>query len=144
MSKTRASILIVDDEILSLQTLSRILGEEFDVRTATGAADAELILDQDWIQVVISDQPMPEMSGVEFLARVRERRPELVRMIISAYTDAEDIIDGINRAGIYQYITKPYSWPRTALPCLISSWRASSSGTRSAGGHPGHRALSPG
>lgn len=108
MSKTRPTVLIVDDEVLSLETLSRILDEEFEVRTATSAADAERILDQDWVQVVISDQRMPEMTGVEFLARVRERRPELVRMIISGYTDAEDIIEGVNRAGIYQYITKPW------------------------------------
>jgi len=105
---SRPSILVVDDEPLSLDTLARTLDEEFEVRTATNTVDAERILDEDWIQVVISDQRMPEMTGVEFLARVRERWPDLARIIISGYTDAEDIIDGINRGGIHQYITKPW------------------------------------
>ena len=105
---SRPAVLLVDDEPLSLDTLARILDEEFDVRTATDPFEAERILEEDWIQVVISDQRMPGMSGVEFLARVRERWPDLVRIIISGYADAEDIIDGINRAGIHQYITKPW------------------------------------
>ncbi len=104
----RPSVLLVDDEPLSLETLTRILEEEFEVHTAGNAADAERILSEDWIQVVISDQRMPEMTGVEFLARVRERWPDLARIIISGYTDAEDIIDGINRGGVHQYITKPW------------------------------------
>ncbi|NEX20164.1 sigma-54-dependent Fis family transcriptional regulator [Thiorhodococcus mannitoliphagus] len=105
---SRPTVLLVDDEPLSLETLARILDEEFDVRTATNPLDAEHILEEDWIQVVISDQRMPEMTGVELLARVRERWPDMARIIISGYTEAEDIIDGINRAGIHQYITKPW------------------------------------
>ncbi|WP_346014636.1 sigma-54-dependent transcriptional regulator [Thiocystis violacea] len=105
---TRPSVLLVDDEPLSLDTLARILDEEFDVRAATNAFDAERILEEDWIQVVISDQRMPEMTGVELMARVRERWPDMARIIISGYTEAEDIIDGINRGGIHQYITKPW------------------------------------
>ncbi|NEV63139.1 sigma-54-dependent transcriptional regulator [Thiorhodococcus minor] len=105
---SRPRVLLVDDEPLSLETLARILDEEFDVRTATNPFDAERILEEDWIQVVISDQRMPEMTGVELLARVRDRWPDMARIIISGYTEAEDIIDGINRAGIHQYITKPW------------------------------------
>ncbi|HYN77888.1 MAG TPA: sigma-54 dependent transcriptional regulator [Lamprocystis sp. (in: g-proteobacteria)] len=108
MTGPRPSILLVDDEPLSLDTLTRILDEEFDCRTAVSAAEALVILEQDYIQAVISDQRMPEMSGVTFLARVRERWPEVVRIILSGYTDADDLIDGINRAGIYQFITKPW------------------------------------
>ena len=108
MTSPRPSILLVDDEPLSLDTLTRILDEEFDCRTASTAAEALVILEQDYIQAVISDQRMPEMSGVTFLARVRERWPEVVRIILSGYTDADDLIDGINRAGIYQFMTKPW------------------------------------
>ena len=108
MTSNRPSILIVDDEPLSLDTLTRILDEEFEVRTATGAREALRILEDDWIQAVISDQRMPDMTGVELLVQVRERWPDVVRMILSGYTDAEDIIDGVNRAGIYQFITKPW------------------------------------
>jgi two-component system response regulator HupR/HoxA len=108
MPSSRPTILLVDDEPLSLDTLTRTLDEVFEVRTATNTADAMRILEEDWIQVVISDQRMPDETGVEFLARVRERWPEVARMIVSGYTDAGDIIEGVNRAGILQYITKPW------------------------------------
>jgi len=108
MTDSRPTVLLVDDEVLSLQTMERILDEQFDVRTATGAAEAEAVLAEDWVQVVVSDQRMPGTTGVELLAAVRERWPDVVRIIISGYTDAEDIIEAINRAGIYQYITKPW------------------------------------
>ena len=108
MTRTRPTVLLVDDEPLSLETLARTLDEDFEIRTANNARDAIRILEEDWIQVVISDQRMPEESGVELLARVRARWPEVARMIVSGYTEAEDIIDGINRAGVLQYITKPW------------------------------------
>ena len=114
MSPSRPTVLLVDDEPLSLETLTRTLDESFEVLTATSAAAAEEILAEEWVQVVVTDQRMPETTGVEFLARVRERWPDVVRIIISGYTDPGDIIDGINRAGIYQYITKPWH-PDTLL-----------------------------
>jgi two-component system response regulator HupR/HoxA len=104
----RPTILLVDDEIRSLESLARILGEEFTVETASTTQQATAILEREWIHVVLCDQRMPEQSGVEFLKTVRERWPEAIRMIVSGYTDAHDIIDGINEAGIYQYITKPW------------------------------------
>ncbi|EGV20331.1 sigma-54-dependent transcriptional regulator [Thiocapsa marina] len=114
MSAARPTVLLVDDEPLSLETLTRTLDESFEVLTATSAAAAEEILAQEWVQVIVTDQRMPETTGVEFLARVRERWPDVVRIIISGYTDPGDIIEGINRAGIYQYITKPWH-PDTLL-----------------------------
>ena len=102
------TILVVDDEIRSLESLARILDEEFDVRTASTIAEAEAILESEWVQVVLCDQRMPDQTGVEFLKSVRTRWPDIIRMIVSGYTDAHDIIDGINEAGIFQYITKPW------------------------------------
>ena len=58
--------------------------------------------------MILCDQRMPQQSGVEFLKSVRQRWPDIIRMIVSGYTDAHDIIDGINEAGIFQYITKPW------------------------------------
>ena len=104
----RSTVLIVDDEMRSLEAVERTIDDEFNVRTASGAAEAERILAEDWVQVVISDQRMPGINGIEFLKGVRERWPEVIRMIISGYTDPGDIIEGINEAGIYQYITKPW------------------------------------
>lgn len=102
------SVLIVDDEQRSLESIQRILGDRFEVFTALDTDQAEEILRQQWIQVMLCDQRMPGMSGVEFSQKVRESYPDVVRMIISGYTEAEDIIDAVNKGGIYQYITKPW------------------------------------
>lgn len=102
------TILVVDDEIRSLESIARILFDDFDVKTASSIAEATDILEQEWVQVILCDQRMPGQTGVEFLKTVRHRWPDTIRMIISGYTDAHDIIDGINEAGIYQYITKPW------------------------------------
>ena len=117
MDREKPSILIVDDEARSVEALERILEEDFSVKTATSVADAERILESDYVQILVCDQCMPDMTGVEFLKKAREQWPDLVRIIISGYTDAEDIIRGVNEAGIYQYITKPWQ-PESLLLTL--------------------------
>ena len=104
----KPSILVVDDEQRSLESIERILGDRFDVHTANNVDDAESILREQWIQVLLCDQRMPDMTGVEFSEKVRDEYPDVVRIIISGYTDAGDIIDAVNKGGIYQYITKPW------------------------------------
>lgn len=108
MSKGKPTILIVDDEKRSLESLERTLIDDFDVRTASSTKEAEKILEHEWVQIILCDQRMPDETGVEFLKRVREQWPDIIRIIISGYTDADDIITGLNEAGIYQYITKPW------------------------------------
>ncbi len=104
----RATVLLVDDEVRSLETMARTLDDEFEVLSAASVADAERLLESQPVQVILCDQRMPDCTGVEFLARVRDRWPQVWRIIISGYTDSGDIIEGINRGGIYQYITKPW------------------------------------
>ena len=77
------SVLVIDDEVRSVEALERILEDDFDVKKATSIEEAEAILADEAIQVVLCDQRMPGMSGVEFLKVVRERWPDVVRMIIS-------------------------------------------------------------
>lgn len=108
-TKLLPSILIVDDEARSIETLKRILDEYFDVHSATNAEDAFKILEQEWIQVVLCDQRMPDVTGVELCGKIRQTWPDIIRMILSGYTDSEDIINAINEGGIYQYISKPWS-----------------------------------
>ncbi len=103
-----ATVLVVDDEQRSLETLRRILEEDFEVLTAPSGEAALEILGREWVQVMLCDQRMPGMTGVELLKQVRDQWPDVVRIIVSGYTDTQDIIAGINEAGIYQYITKPY------------------------------------
>ncbi|WP_020394868.1 sigma-54-dependent transcriptional regulator [Thiolinea disciformis] len=104
----RPTILVVDDEVRSLEAMERILAEDFDIHTAHSAQQALDILAREWVQVIVCDQRMPDVTGVSLLAQVREQYPDVVRMIISGYTDSEDIIRSINEAGIYQYISKPW------------------------------------
>lgn len=108
MSDTLPTLLIVDDEKRSLEALERNMIDDFDIKTATSTKEAEKILAHEWVQIVLCDQRMPDETGVEFLKRVREEWPDVIRVIISGYTDADDIISGLNEAGIYQYITKPW------------------------------------
>jgi two-component system response regulator HupR/HoxA len=103
-----SSVLIVDDELRSVEAIERILEDDFRVFTATSAAQAREILENEWIQVIFCDQRMPEMTGVELLSEVRARWPEIVRIIITGFTDVEDIVRAINEAGIYQFISKPW------------------------------------
>jgi two-component system response regulator HupR/HoxA len=102
------TLLIVDDEVRSQEALRRTLEEDFDVLAASSAAEAREIMKQSTIQILLTDQRMPGMSGVEFLKEVRREWPETVRIIISGYSESEDIIAGINEAGIYQYLLKPW------------------------------------
>lgn len=101
-------ILVIDDEVRSQETLKRVLDDDYQVLCASSAAEAEVILESESVHLILCDQRMPGMTGVEFLTRARERWPDAVRMIISGYTDSEDIIAGLNTAGIYRYITKPW------------------------------------
>ncbi len=108
MNTLRATVLLIDDDARALETLSSVLGADFDVRTARTAGDAEKILKSDWVQIVLCDQHLPGTSGVEFLKHVRQQWPEVVRIILSAHTDPDEMLAAINEAGIYQYVTKPW------------------------------------
>lgn len=111
------AVLIVDDELRSRESLQRVLSEEFDVLCAANAREAEAVLAGDLVQVILCDQRMPGETGVDFLRRARELWPDPVRMIISGFSESEDIIAGVNEAGIYQYITKPWH-PEKLLECV--------------------------
>jgi response regulator RpfG family c-di-GMP phosphodiesterase len=104
------TVLFVDDEVNILKALQRLLrSENMNVLCASRAADALDLLDKHPTQVVVTDQRMPEMSGVDFLAHVRERQPDIVRMMLTGYTEMKVAVDAINRGEIYRLITKPWN-----------------------------------
>jgi two-component system, NtrC family, response regulator HupR/HoxA len=103
------AVLIVDDEPRALETLRRTLEDEFHVLAAGSAEEARAVMEREFVQIVLCDQRMPGCSGIEFLRQVRARWPDAVRIVLSGYTDAQDIISGINEAGIWQYLLKPWS-----------------------------------
>ncbi|GAP38831.1 sigma-54-dependent transcriptional regulator [Piscinibacter sakaiensis] len=102
------TVLVVDDEIRSQDAIRRTLDEDFHILCASDAVQARRQMEAQPVHVIVCDQRMPGLSGVAFLKEVRERWPDTVRIVISGYTDSEDIIAGINEAGIYQYILKPW------------------------------------
>ncbi len=123
------AVLVIDDELRSQEALRRTLEEDFEVFCASSAAEAMDILDREQatanICIVLCDQRMPEKTGVQFLKEVRSRWPDIVRIILSGYTDAEDIIAGVNEAGIWQYLLKPWQPEQLLLTLLRAAevWR---------------------
>ncbi|HEX8988737.1 MAG TPA: sigma-54 dependent transcriptional regulator [Rhodocyclaceae bacterium] len=102
------TVLVVDDEVRSQEALRRTLDDEFTVFTAGGAEEALQIMAAEFVQIILCDQRMPGTSGVEFLRQVRAQWPDSIRIILSGYTETADIIAGINDAGIWQYLLKPW------------------------------------
>jgi signal transduction histidine kinase len=103
------SLLIVDDEEVLLHLLVRLFRNLYDVRTvSSGQEGIELLRSGFSPQVIMADQRMPEMSGAEFLEQSRTLAPNAVRIILTGYTDVNDIIDSINRGNVYRFLTKPW------------------------------------
>ncbi|WP_312679709.1 EAL domain-containing protein [Stutzerimonas nitrititolerans] len=103
------TLLLLDDEQNILKALARVLRREgYKILTATSAKDAFALLATHDVQVILSDQRMPEMNGTEFLSRVKEIYPDTVRLVLSGYTDLNSVTDAINRGAIYKFLTKPW------------------------------------
>ena len=105
----RYKILIVDDEPDNLQLLYRTLRRDYDVTKAQGPLEALDIVKENQFNCILSDHKMPDMDGVEFLKRTYDMYPDTIRLLVTAYSDVEILMNAINYAKIYRYIKKPYS-----------------------------------
>jgi response regulator RpfG family c-di-GMP phosphodiesterase len=104
------TVLFVDDEVNILKAVQRLFrNEPFRVLAASRAREALELLENESPQVVVTDQRMPEMSGVDLLSAVRERHPDVVRMMLTGYTEIDVAVEAINRGAIYRLITKPWN-----------------------------------
>jgi two-component system response regulator HupR/HoxA len=103
-----ATVLVVDDEPRVLDALEAILAADFRVLRAEGGEDALRILGSGDVAVIITDQRMPGMSGVELLRRSQEVAPDAVRIVLTAYTDVDSLMDAINTGRIYHFVPKPW------------------------------------
>ena len=103
-------ILCVDDEIDNVEALERLFRKKYTVLKATSGEQALQLLDQNpgKVTLIITDQRMPEMTGVEFLQKTLENFPDTVRILLTGYTDLESVIDAVNKGQIYRYLTKPW------------------------------------
>ena len=113
----RHKLLIVDDEKEILRSLTLTFTENYEVFTAASGAEALEIIKQQDIALIITDQRMPEMTGVELLEKVIQINPRIIRIILTGYTDTAALIQAINQGHIYQYITKP--WERQELRLIV-------------------------
>lgn len=107
--KQKAKLLVVDDEPDNLDLLYRTFRREFQVLRANNGVEAlEVLATEGEVAVIISDQRMPEMKGTEFLSRTVPQFPNTVRIILTGFTDVEDLVEAINAGQVYRYITKPW------------------------------------
>ncbi len=105
----KLKLMVVDDELDNLELLYRTFRRDFQVFRANNALSALEILDQEGeMAVIISDQRMPEMNGTEFLRLTVERFPDTIRILLTGFTDVEDLVDAINSGQVFKYITKPW------------------------------------
>ncbi len=104
------SLLYVDDEATNLRVFKSNFRKYFNVFTTTNPLEAIDILRDNEIQVIVTDQRMPEMTGTELLEKILPDHPDMIKIILTGFTDIEAIKDGINRCGIYKYITKPWNF----------------------------------
>jgi diguanylate cyclase (GGDEF)-like protein/PAS domain S-box-containing protein len=103
------TLLLVDDEANILRALQRLLRQDgYRILATTSAAEAFELLAQNAVQVIVSDQRMPEMNGTEFLSRVKELYPNTIRIVLSGYSEVETITQAVNRGAIYKFFTKPW------------------------------------
>ncbi|MBX7232004.1 MAG: hybrid sensor histidine kinase/response regulator [Bdellovibrionales bacterium] len=107
-TKVRHNLLIVDDETHIVDALERLLRKKYNIFKATNGLEALNLLKVQPISLIISDQKMPQMSGVEFLSRSMETQPEALRILLTGYSDIESVIEAVNSGQIYKYITKPW------------------------------------
>ena len=105
------TILLVDDEEMVLTSIRSFLALETDykVHTFTSPVKALHELDQINMDLVISDYLMPDMDGISFLGKVKEKFPQVPRILLTGYADKENAIKAINDVGLYQYIEKPWN-----------------------------------
>jgi signal transduction histidine kinase len=107
-SKPKHCLLVVDDEPDLVDSVQDLLRFDYRVLGATRAADGLKIVEKEHVHIVMTDQRMPEMTGVEFLKRLRQSHPDIVRLLFTAYADIKAVIDAINQGSVYRYIPKPF------------------------------------
>ena len=102
------NILYVDDEESNLRIFRMAFKRHYNVYTTTDIEEAVRILDDNNIHLIMTDQKMPEMNGTELLERILPAHPDIIRIILTGFSDIEAIVQAVNKCGIYKYITKPY------------------------------------
>ena len=109
MQAEKINVLYIDDEQHNLVSFKASFRRIFNVYTAESADEGAKLLDQENIHVILSDQRMPKMTGIEFFESIKDSHPDPIRILITGYTDINAVVDAINRGQVYKYLTKPWN-----------------------------------
>lgn len=118
MPQDKITILYVDDEENNLFSFKATFRIKYNVITALTGQDALKVLDTKPVQIIITDQRMPEMTGVEFLEKVLVKYPDPMRILLTGYADMGAVVDAVNKGKIFHYLAKP--WNEDELDLTIS------------------------
>lgn len=105
---TKIKVLYIDDEVDNLNSFKAVFRRDFDVFIAESAIEGKKILEKSEIDIILSDQRMPEMTGVDFFSSLVEEHSECMRILVTGYSDIKTVIDAINLGQVYRYISKPW------------------------------------
>ena len=117
--ETKIRILYVDDEVNNLRAFKATFRRDYSIFLAESAKDARHLLKEQEIDVIITDQRMPEETGVDFLESIIPLYPDPIRILLTGYTDIQAVIDAINKGKVYHYLTKP--WEEDYLRTVIKN-----------------------
>ncbi|HEY1025066.1 MAG TPA: response regulator [Sphingobacteriaceae bacterium] len=109
MSDKKISILYVDDEENNLISFKATFRMKYTVHTALSGDEAMMIMEGKHVDVIITDQRMPNMTGVEFLEKVLEKYPDPMRILLTGYADMNAVVEAVNKGKIFHYLAKPWN-----------------------------------
>jgi DNA-binding NtrC family response regulator len=112
-------VLYVDDEVNNLNSFKAAFRRDFNIYTASSAKEGRKILDNNEIGVIITDQRMPGMTGIEFLESIIAIYPDTIRILLTGFSDINAVMDAINRGQVYKYLVKP--WQNDELKMYIEN-----------------------
>ncbi|MCC8423441.1 response regulator [Mucilaginibacter sp. UR6-11] len=112
-------VLYIDDEINNLNSFKAAFRRDFEIFTASSAREGRKILDSQEIGVIVTDQRMPGMTGIEFLESILPVYPDTIRILLTGFSDINAVMDAINRGQVYKYLVKP--WQNDELKMYIEN-----------------------
>ena len=116
----KQKIMIVDDEVNVINSLTRSLRREgYELISFTNAEQALKYLDHNTVDIIISDHRMPDITGIEFLIRVRKKYKDIIRILLTGYADMEVAIKAVNEGKLYRFLTKP--WKDEELKVILKN-----------------------
>ena len=119
MKTDKISILYVDDEVNNLSSFRATFRRDYKIFLAESAKEGRKLLGEEEVNIIITDQRMPEETGVEFLESIIPLYPDPIRILLTGYTDIQAVIDSINKGKVYHYLTKP--WEEDYLKTVINN-----------------------